>query len=43
MREFRQLFNCTNSQDCCNDTKISLNFRPVCDLNERRIKKSFRH
>jgi carbonic anhydrase len=36
-----KLHSCSNEQDCCDSTKIKANFRPVCQLNDRCIKKSF--
>jgi len=41
LSSFRELYSCADLKDCCEKTKISFNFRPVCPLNERIVKKSF--
>jgi carbonic anhydrase len=41
IESFRNLYICKNRNECCENTKMSKNFRPVCQLNDRELKKSF--
>ncbi len=41
IESFRNLYLCKNRIECCEHTKMSKNFRPVCQLNDRELKKSF--
>jgi hypothetical protein len=38
IESFRNLYICKNRNECCEHTKMSKNFRPVCQLNDRAIK-----
>jgi carbonic anhydrase len=41
LNSFRELYSCSNLKECNENTRINFNFRPVCPLNDRIIKKSF--
>jgi len=38
---FRKIYSCSEAEHCNETTRISKNFRPVCDLNGRTVSKSF--
>lgn len=38
----RDLYICKRSGDCCEAFRMHQNFRPVCDLNSRAVRKSFK-
>lgn len=40
LNAFRELNSCDSLEECCEDTKIKHNFRPVCALNDRKVYKS---
>lgn len=41
LERFRHMYQCKNSSECCETFKISKNYRPVCNLNDRKLFKSF--
>lgn len=41
LKAFRELNNVSELCDCCEASKIKHNYRPVCDLNDRKVSKSF--
>jgi carbonic anhydrase len=42
LNEFRtQLHTCTKANECCDRTRMTFNYRPVCQLNNRKLYKSF--
>ncbi len=41
LNKLHDLYMCKESGDCSNEYRISGNFRPVCDLNDRKVYKTF--
>ncbi|CAF0750847.1 unnamed protein product [Brachionus calyciflorus] len=41
LNRLRDLYQCKEESDCCDAYRLNQNFRPVCDLNGRKISKSF--
>lgn len=38
---FRNLYQCEKESECCEQFRLLQNFRPVCDLNGRKVRRSF--
>jgi carbonic anhydrase len=41
LSQFRELYSCSELNECSANTKINFNFRPVMPLNNRILSKSF--
>jgi carbonic anhydrase len=42
LEELRKLYTCSSPNECCSSNQMTMNYRPVCDLNDRKIYRSFK-